>query len=385
MRVLSVIDTLDASGGAERSLASLAPELSSLGVEVHVAYLRERPHTIAGELRAAGAKVYSLAGRGGRFANAMRIAQLAHALRPDLIHTTLFEADQAGRVGARVAGRPVVSSLVNIAYGRDQATTPQLSAWKLRAAQTTDALTARLPVRFHAITSYVAGVMAARLRIPRTRIDIVPRGRDPARLGRRTEDRRARIRAELDVGEHESLVVAIGRQEWQKGHDTLVAATPELIRRRPDTVVLIAGRAGRQTERLQQTIARDNLDRRVRILGFRDDAPELLCAADVFAYPSRWEGFGSTLLEAMALQAPIVASDVPAVREVLTPAEARLVPPSDPSALAGAIADCLDDRNAARCRADAARRRFFERYTIERSARGMVRFYERALSAGRKS
>jgi glycosyltransferase involved in cell wall biosynthesis len=105
----------------------------------------------------------------------------------------------------------------------------------------------------------------------------------------------------------------------------------------------------------------------------------LLCGADVFAFPSRWEGLGSTLLEAMALEAPIVASNLPAVREVVTPNEARLVPPSDAAALADAISDTLADRAGAQRRAVAARDRFLTEFTIERTAKAMVAFYERSL------
>jgi glycosyltransferase involved in cell wall biosynthesis len=380
MRVVCVIDSLEASGGAERSLAALTPELVALGVDLHVAYLRESAQSVAPQIQTAGATVHSLAGGGGRAANVVRIARLTRALQANLVHTTLFEADQAGRVGARAARRPVVSSFVSDAYGRDQYATPGLPAWKLKAAQTTDMLTARLAVRFHAITSYVADVMAERLRIPRTRIEVVPRGRDPRAFGRCTAERRSRVRSALGVGDGHPLIVAVGRQEWQKGHDILVDATSELLRRWPDLTVVIAGRPGQQTDMLQQRIARTRLESRVRILGFRNDVPDLLCAADAFVFPSRWEGLGSTLLEAMALEVPIVASDLPAVREVLSPGEAQLVRPSDPIALADAISESLADPDATRRRAAAARDRLLPEFTIERTAKATVAFYEHALS-----
>jgi glycosyltransferase involved in cell wall biosynthesis len=379
MRVLGVIDSLDASGGAERSLASLAPALVSRGIDLHVAYLRERPQSVVEQLRAAGATVHSLAG-GGRLESARRVARLTHALQPDLVHTTLFEADQAGRVGARLARRPVVSSFVSDAYGAAQYASPGLPTRKLKAAQATDALTAHLAVRFHAITAYVADVMAERLHLRRERIDVVPRGRDAHAFGNRTAERRCRARRELGVDERQPLVVAVGRQEWQKGHDTLIDATAALVGRWPEIVVVIAGRPGQQTEPLRARVASANLEAHVHILGYRDDVPDLLCAADVFAFPSRWEGLGSTLLEAMALETPIVASDLPAIREVITPSEALVVPASDPHALAHAIGDLLADGAAARRRTTAARARFLMEFTIERTAQATIAFYERALS-----
>ena len=109
---------------------------------------------------------------------------------------------------------------------------------------------------------------------------------------------------------------------------------------------------------------------------------ELLCAADVFVVPSRWEGFGSVLLEAMALEAPIVASDLPAVREVVGDDAALLVPPDRPDALAAAVAAVLADPAGAARRAARARERFLATFTIDRVADGMAGFYGRAL-AGR--
>jgi glycosyltransferase involved in cell wall biosynthesis len=383
MRVLAVIDSLDASGGAERSFAALAPALVAGGVDLHVASLRDRPRSVAGDLEAAGATVHRVAGAGGRPGDAVRLYRLAAALRPDLVHTTLFDADVAGRAAAVAARRPVVGSLVNVAYGGDEAP-PGVAAWKLRAARELDAATARAVRRFHAITAHVADVMAPRLRIPRDRIDVVARGRDPAVLGRRSPARRLRSRLALGLDDTQPVVLAIGRQEWQKGHDTLVAATAMLTARHPDLVVLVAGRPGNRTGALAAEVAAAGVATRVRFLGFRDDVADLLCAADVFAFPSRWEGLGSTLLEAMALEAPIVASCLPAVREVLTPDEARLVAPSDPVALAAAIAETIDDADGARRRALAARRHFLAEFTVDASARGMRAFYERALGERRR-
>jgi glycosyltransferase involved in cell wall biosynthesis len=83
------------------------------------------------------------------------------------------------------------------------------------------------------------------------------------------------------------------------------------------------------------------------------------------------------VIEAMALQVPIVASDIAPVREVLgDDAAGRLVPPDDPEQLARAIDDALHDTD--RERTDAARARFLERFTIEGVADEMVRFYVRA-------
>ena len=379
LRVLYLIDSL-AGGGAERSLAALAPAYRDRDLRLTVGYLHERPGVRA-DLEAAGAAVRSLEGPLGMAGAVGRARRLVADVRPDLVHTTLFEADLVGRAAA---GRvPVVTSLVNDAYGAAQADAPGLRRWKLGAARLLDAASARRVVRFHAISGHVAELMAARLRVPRERIEVVPRGRDPAALGTRTPARRAAARAALGLGPDTPLVLAAARHEHQKGLDVLLAAFPAVARAAPGARLAVAGRTGNQTPRLRAAAEGSGLGPAVGLLGARGDVAELLCAADVFVVPSRWEGFGSVLLEAMALEAPIVASDLPAVREVVTHGDsALLVAPERPVELAAAVTATLADPAGAASRARRARERFLASFTVDRVADAMAGFYRRAL-AGR--
>jgi len=109
-----------------------------------------------------------------------------------------------------------------------------------------------------------------------------------------------------------------------------------------------------------------------------------LCAADIFAFPSRWEGMPGAILEAMALRTPIVASDLPPVREAVTDGRtARLVPADRPGELADAIVDSLAAPEDAAARAARAAADFDARFTIGRAVAGMLAFYDHAVSAGR--
>lgn len=378
MRVAYLIDSL-APGGAEYSLLALAPELLARGVDLEVAYLGGDA-TVAAPLRAVGVDVERLGdGRGGRTRNVARVLRWLRARRPDLLHTTLFEADQAGRLAAGFARIPVVSSLVNIAYGPDQLTDPALRPWKLRAARELDSLTARRAVAFHAITGVVADTMADRLRIRRDRIHVIPRGRSEGALGLRTPERAAATRRRLHVAPNAPLVLAAARHEHQKSLDVLVRAVPEIVRAVPAVCVIIAGRRGNQSAELERLADEQAAAGAVRFLGVRDDVPDLLAAADVFVMPSRWEGFGSVLIEAMALEAPIVASDVPAIRDVLGADGATLVPVDAPGPLALAVVDVLRDPSRARQGSRALRRRFVERYEIGPIADATVAFYRDAV------
>ena len=113
LRVLYVIDSLT-RGGAETSLAAMAPGLVGRGVDLDVVALKSRPG-IQEAVQRTGASVTELTG--SRRTWWRQIQTIVRQRRPDLVHTTLFEADLAGRIGARLAGTPVVSTLANDAYG----------------------------------------------------------------------------------------------------------------------------------------------------------------------------------------------------------------------------------------------------------------------------
>jgi glycosyltransferase involved in cell wall biosynthesis len=379
VRILYIIDSLVPSG-AERSLAEMVPFLGRHDVEITVAYLQERPG-LQDEVRAAGARLACVAGRGGRAGRILRIRHLIRGWQPHLVHTTLAEADLAGRMAARLERTPVVSSLVNDRFGPEQRRVSGTPAWKLGAARVLDVATARWVTRFHAITGHVAEVMARRLRVPRTLIDVVPRGRNPDRLGRREAARRRAARSALGIRPEVPVLLAVARHERQKGLDVLLRAMPEIVMHGPGTVLLVAGRPGNETAALRRLTQRLFLQDSVRFLGLRADVPDLLCAADSFVLPSRWEGLGSVLLEAMALESPIVASDLPAVREVVDHGRsALLVPPLRPDLLSELVTGVLADRAGARARAAVARARFLEHFTSDRVTEQMAAFYRRALA-----
>jgi glycosyltransferase involved in cell wall biosynthesis/peptidoglycan/xylan/chitin deacetylase (PgdA/CDA1 family) len=376
MRLLYLIDSI-APGGAGRSLLAVAPHLASKGVQLEVAYLVDRQPNLRAQFQGAGARVVRVGGS-SRAEWLIQATRLVHRRRPDVVHTTLFEADIAGRLAGLFAGAPVVSSLVNLAYGPEQLRDRRLSPWKVTGARVLDAATGRIPVRFHAVTREVAEVMGRRLKISGGRIDVVPRGRDSDSLGTRTPLRRSQVRGRLGVEASELVILAVGRQEYQKGFDVLLDAFGQVLEHLPDARLFICGRKGGASEALEMQTK--PIQQRVAFMGHRGDVPDLLCAADVVVLPSRWEGIGGVLLEAMALETPIVASDLPALREVLDDGECgRLVPPGQPQELRNAIVKALGDGKETMARVRAARRRFEQVYTADRVAEQMLRFYEHAL------
>jgi glycosyltransferase involved in cell wall biosynthesis len=168
----------------------------------------------------------------------------------------------------------------------------------------------------------------------------------------------------------------VGTLELRKGHDVLLRACTGL-----DVDIVFAGpTVGREGE-LRRLAAELGLGERLSILGrVPDDVlARLYRDATVLAMPSFGEGFGLPVLEAMAAGAPVVASDLPAIREVAGDG-AVLVPPGDVAALATALAQAFtDEALRSRLRASALERA--RAFSWERAAEATVQAYRSALVA----
>lgn len=135
-----------------------------------------------------------------------------------------------------------------------------------------------------------------------------------------------------------TTALMVATLERHKDHETLFQALPLILAERPGFRLLLAG-DGSLRSTLQQRVDELGIQESVEFLGMRRDVPELLGTADLFVFSTTdQEGLGSVLLEAMAAGIPIIASDVPACREVMQDgAHGKLVKPADPAALASAI------------------------------------------------
>jgi glycosyltransferase involved in cell wall biosynthesis len=380
LRVLFVINGLG-TGGAERSLAELLPRLRDGGVAPIVCHFLSRPEGVEAAVRDAGFDVRLVPARGlpGRVRGLRRVIKRE---RPAIVHTAIFEADVAGRLAAAGTGAAVMTSLVNATYEPVRLQDPGVRRSRLAGARLLDGWTARhLTVHFPAISEAVRDSAVTTLGIPSERITVIPRGRDPGRLGTRSLQRRRAVRSQLGMTDDDEVLVTVGRQEFQKGQRVLFEALERLVPERPRLVLLLAGRRGAASADLDARLADPALAGRVRMLGHRDDVGDLLAAADLFVFPSLYEGLGGALIEALALGLPVVASDLPAVREVLGDDEgALLAPPGSPDALAVAVRSVLDDPEMASGFGPKNRARFLERFTLDGVAEQMLDLYGRVAA-----
>jgi glycosyltransferase involved in cell wall biosynthesis len=187
----------------------------------------------------------------------------------------------------------------------------------------------------------------------------------------------------LGLADEAEVLVTVGRQEYQKGHRHLIDAFPGVIAVRPQARLLIAGREGHASRDLSAQIAALGLQQEVRLLGHREDVTDIMAAADLFVFPSVYEGLGGALIEAIGLGLPVVASDIPALREVVRQGEnADLVPPGDSAALTRAIVGLLSDPDRLRTYSERSRQLFAKEFMAQTSNQRLLDLFSKVAGQG---
>ena len=174
-------------------------------------------------------------------------------------------------------------------------------------------------------------------------------------------------------------LVAAGRLHHQKGFDILIRALALL--NRPDLRLIILGDGG-EADLLRDLVRRSDLKDRIRFLGFVDNPYPWIAAGDLFVLPSRWEGFGHVLVEAMALGTAVLSTDCPhgPADIIESEVDGRLVANDDIEALAAAIDD-LANRPEIRAKFTSEGAIKAERFDAERIAEEYTSLFDGLLPA----
>jgi glycosyltransferase involved in cell wall biosynthesis len=181
------------------------------------------------------------------------------------------------------------------------------------------------------------------------------------------------------------IVGVVARLEPEKGHPTLLDAWPLVLRAVPNAYLLVVGE-GSQRDALERQAAALGIAHRIVFTGRRDDVPAVTAALDVAVLPSYREAQGLTILEALALSRPVVASNVGGIPEVIEDGvSGLLVPPHDPAALAAAIVRFLTDHPFADTIAKAGHDMVHDRFCIELMVKAIERIYDEGARAVRLS
>jgi glycosyltransferase involved in cell wall biosynthesis len=343
-------------GGAERSLAHLAAALSR-EIEVAVVGVDEKvvDEVAAGRRDATSAVLPFVRTRYDASAIAAHLRMLLD-LRPHVFHANLI-SPWACQMAIFLAGSVPRVRVVAV----EQLPSPPRSAWQLRLKRVTARrLSAHVAVGERSARE-VERLLGLRRGSVRTIYNGVP-DFEPGNTG-----------LALHSG---PTIGAVGRIEHQKGFDVLIRALPGL----PQAQVVFVG-DGAERGDLARLAAEAGVAERVHWVGWSEEPHAYLASFDVFALPSRFEGFPLAVVEAMLARLPVVASDVGSVAEAVRHGETGLlVPAEDPGALAAALGSLLENPRRRSELGERARALALDRFTAGAMARSFESLYEEICS-----
>ncbi len=355
MRVLQVTSHLNI-GGISRYVLTLSSRLAARGHSVRIA-------SGGGELEAEAAA----AGVGHRLVPlhtsadfslqawlaARRLAQLLRREPADVVHAHTRISQVAAAHCARVVGVPYVTTWHGIFH-------PNLgrSLWPCTGRRTI------------AISEPVRQNLLATFRVPEERVRLIVNGVDPAYFAQPPQpDAVAAFRQAHGVPPRGPIIGSIGRlaSGGVKGFDLVIATAARLVHDIPDLHVLIVG-DGPRRPLIERLVQESGLGGQVHLTGRVADVRVPLSIMDVFVFPVRWpEGFGLSLIEAMAAGRPVVATRTGAVPGILADAGCGvLVNTDDVRALADGIAGLLRDPAFAARMGQAGQRRVRDAFSLDR-------------------
>jgi glycosyltransferase involved in cell wall biosynthesis len=348
-RVLLVIKCMG-YGGAERLLVDLLAARDRDAFDYEFAYVLEAENTLVPAVQASGVTVHCLGARhNGDLRWMLHLRRLLVDGHFDIVHFHLPYAAALGRLVARSLPRGQRPVLMYTEHSLWQKTATPVRVLNRATIGLDKALVAVSPAAHDALPT----ALQAHATVVIHGVDF---SKSDALLFRRDEIR-AEVRSELGVAAGEILVLAVANLRAEKGYDVLLETARILAD--PDLPIRIAavGR-GPLKDELEKRHAALGLRDRFTFLGQRDDVLRLMTGADVFVLASHHEGLPVTLMEAMSVGLPIVATAVGGVPQFVTDSqEGLLVTPGRPDLLAEALVRICSDSELRRRLGEGAKRK----------------------------
>ena len=386
MAALHVVHLIEAlgPGGAERLLYTNLKHFDPARVRSTVFTVYGRANHWLEPIRELGVPVFSLDCDGPRgLPKAIKkFSGWLRSNRSDVIHSHLWAANVVARVGGRLAGVPVVSSVHNPDH-EDAAWSDgsDVSLTKRRIAKGIDRWTARVGnERLIAVSEYVRQSANRHLKFPLDEIDLLYNPIDISALTAEPQKGRADLLRELGLPPDAIVLLNVARLSPQKGLIHALRALPKIIEDYPQVHLVSVGATTDPAwhEQLKNEANRSGVADHFHILGTRRDVTDFLRACDVFVFPSLYEGLGIALIEAMAAGCACVATTAGPIPEfVESGRNGILVPPADAEAMAAAVCELLADPERRKQLSDNARQTALARFQPQSAADRLTQIYEK--------
>jgi len=294
----------------------------------------------------------------------LRLARYLRRERADVVHNYLLRANAVGSVAARLAGIPVVLCSKRGCHER--------RGLELAGARLGNWLADRVTANADAVREFVHDNEGCPLR----KFVVIPSGVDTERFRPTPGDD---YKTRLGLPPHAPVVGIVTRMRVRKGVEEFLRAMIQVGERHPMVQTVIVGEVELDPD-LRQLVTKSGMDDGLHLLGRRSDMPEVLSAFDVFVLSSHDEGMSNAILEAMAMEKPVVATDVGGTGEVIRDGQSGLlVPPKDSAALAVAINEMLVAPERAREMGRLGRRIVRDGFSAQTMVRQMEELYLQLL------
>lgn len=322
IKVVYLIDTL-VVGGAEKSLVDIAinnPLIESVFITIY------KGDALAPLLEKNNIEVYKLENtfKYGFDAALQQLLPLIDSINPDIIHSTLFRSDIVARKVKAVRDVVLVSSFVNNSYAKVRYDKMSfVSKCKLFGIQLFDSWTARKVDLFISNSQTIKNSNGKSLGVNENKIKVIYRGRSSKKFSEITDEDVLALRTNLKISLDTKIMLNVSRLLDRKGQLDLLHSFKKITRENSNVLLLIAGE-GAYRDVLENEIEKLGLKGKAVLLGSRNDIPTLLHLADIFVFPSHYEGLPGALIEAMFAQKIIICSDIGENTECVTSNDAIL-------------------------------------------------------------
>ena len=385
VKVLQLITHLGFGGASDNTLLTVE-QLSRAHYEVHLAAGQDHMDWVEqGRARADAFFLFPDLHRDPRPVADIRVLkQLTAFIKEhnyDIVHTHNATAGILGRIAARRAGVPIIIHSMHLLSWQD-AMPAGASPWQRAAA----AAQRQLYLQFE---RYAASLSDALIMVcesnrqeaiaaglaPPEKISTIYSGIDQSRF--KVNVKRAEKCRDLGLDPNRPIVGMIGRLSAQKAPLDFVRAAKDVLQRQPAAQFIMVGDGPLASEVIQAV----GDEQRIKVLGYRDDVPELYAILDVFALASLWEGLGRALTEAMITGVPIAATAVNGIPELVIHNETGLLsPPHHPAQLAENIAWLLAHPQEARSMSYRAQARVVPNFDARQMVDKIEALYQRLLA-----
>lgn len=354
MKISHVVENLN-RGGLERVVIDLARAQADAGHDCQIICLYDAG-MLASELASSRVRVVACDKREG--ADLRAILRLRRALASqgtEILHSHNGIPHYYAMAAALGLG---LARVVNTRHGMGDINPSSRREWLFRQSM-------RLTDVSVAVSEAAAAKLADTGTVPKEKLRVVPNGIHTGPFRERNDDVRSTLARSLGLPPDTRLIGFVGRLNWAKDLETMVAAFSRLHARLDDVALVLVGDGGERGI-LEAAITRAGVGDRVFLLGDRNDVPQLLPGFSVFAMSSISEGYSIALLEACASALPIVATRVGGNAEIVADGvNGWVVPARDPDALASALNEVLSDAARAEGMGQAGRNWLLSNATFE--------------------